>query len=143
MSAKEKAANPPLLFSSYNMLVTDFSEAMNTPETPFIVANVRHYYNDNRQPRWESYGAVLRKRGYLYIPGGWTNALFAAQASGVSAARWIYDAAINEDGCWLWFEREMDDEILGAYATAGRRTYYDLRALAPRLEADCRNLGGN
>ena len=116
-----QAANPRLLFSFYNMLVSDFSEAMNTPETPFIVVDSRGYYNDDRQPWWESYGAWLRKRGYLYLPGGWTNALFGAQPSQVSAARWIYEASINGDGCWLWFERELDDEIMRAYATADQQ----------------------
>ena len=117
---KLHAANPQLLFSSYNMVFSEFSEAMHTPETPFIVVDARHYYNHHRQPWWESYGAWLREQGYLYLPGGWTNALFGAQASEVSAARWIYEASINEDGVWLWFERELDDEILRAYATADR-----------------------
>ena len=115
-----QAANPDFLFSSYNMLFSDFSEAMTTARTPFIVIDSRHYINDDRQAWWESYGAWLRSQGYLYLPGGWTNALFGAQPSEVSAARWIYEASINEDGCWLWFERELDDEILRAYATADR-----------------------
>ena len=118
---KLQAANPRLLFSSYGTVFSDFTRAMNTPETPFIFLDSRHYMNDDRQAWWESYGDVLRKEGYLYIPGGWTNALFGAQASQVSAAQWIYEASINEDGCWLWFERELDDEILRAYATADRR----------------------
>ena len=116
-----QAANSDLLFSSYDMIFSDFSQAMNTPDTPFVVLDARHYMNDDRQPWWDSYGTRLRQEGYLYIPGGWTNALFGAQASQVSAARWIYEASINEDGCWLWFERELDDEILRAYATADRK----------------------
>ena len=114
------AAKPDLLFSSYGTVFSDFTRSMNTSETPFVFLDARHYMNDDRQPWWESYGSRLRQGGYLYIPGGWTNALFGAQASQVSAARWIYEASINEDGCWLWFERELDDEILGAYATADR-----------------------
>jgi len=126
---KLQADRPDLLFSSYNMIISDFSEAMHTPEAPFIVADARHYYNNDRQPWWESYGPWLRKRGYLYLPGGWTNALFGAQASQVSAARWIYEASINEDGVWLWFERELDDEILRAYATADREIQGVLKKL--------------
>ena len=118
---KLQAANPRLLFSSYGTVFSDFTRAMNTPETPFIFLDSRHYYDDDRQAWWESYGSRLREEGYLYIPGGWTNALFGAQASQVSAARWIYEAAINKDGVWLWFARELDDEILRAYATADRR----------------------
>ena len=118
---KFQAANPRLLFSSYGTVFSDFTRAMNTPETPFIFLDSRHYYNDDRQAWWESYGSRLRKEGYLYIPGGWTNALFGAQASQVSAARWIYEASVNEDGVWLWFERELDDEILRAYSTADRQ----------------------
>ena len=118
---KLQAVNPDLLFSSYGTVFSDFTRGANTPETPFIFLDARHYYNDDRQAWWESYGSRLREEGYLYIPGGWTNSLFGAQASQVSAARWIYEASINEDGCWLWFERELDDEILRAYSTADRR----------------------
>jgi len=117
---KLRAAKPDLLFSSYGTVFSEFTRAMNTPETPFIFLDSRHYYNDERQPWWESYSERLKEEGYLYIAGGWTNALFGAQASQVSAARWIYEASINEDGAWLWFERELDDEILRAYATADR-----------------------
>jgi len=127
------AANPRLLFSSYGTVFSDFTRAMNTPETPFIFLDCRHYYNDDRQAFWESYGARLREEGYLYIPGGWVNALFGAQASQVSAARWIYEASINEDGCWLWFERELDDEILRAYATAEREIQRVLSKVGPFL----------
>ena len=116
-----QAAKPDLLFSSYGTVFSDFTRAVNTPEAPFVFLDCRHYYNDDRQPWWESYGPRLKQEGYLYIPGGWTNALFGAQASQVSAAQWIYEAAINEDGCWLWFERELDDEILRAYAGADRQ----------------------
>ena len=117
---KLQAVKSNLLFSSYGTVFSDFTRAMNTPETPFIFLDSRHYYDDDRQAWWESYGSRLREEGYLFIPGGWTNALFGAQASRVSAARWIYEASINQDGCWLWFERELDDEILRAYATADR-----------------------
>ena len=117
---KLQAVKPDLLFASYDMLVTDFSKAMHTREAPFIISDAQHYFNDQRQPWWVSYGSVLRDRGYLYIPGAWANGLFGSQASDVSAARWIYEAAINEDGAWIWFERELDDEILRAYAAADR-----------------------
>lgn len=118
---KLHAAKPDLLFSSYGTVFSDFTRAINTPEAPLIFLDSRHYLTDDKQAWWESYASRLRKEGYLYIPGGWTNALFGAQASQVSAARWIYEASINEDGCWLWFERELDDEILRAYAAADRQ----------------------
>ena len=131
---KLHAANPDLLFASYDVLrrsneagrglyapAWDYVRAMQTDRIPHIVLDPRHYGTDDRQPWWESYSARLRKANCLYIPGGWTNALFGAQASQVSAARWIYEASINEDGCWLWFERELDDEILRAYAAADRQ----------------------
>ncbi|MFV1967901.1 MAG: hypothetical protein ACC628_20915 [Pirellulaceae bacterium] len=127
---KLRAAKPDLLFSSYGTLFSDFTRAMNTPATPFIFLDSRHYANNDKQPWWESYSTRLREEGYLYIPGGWTNGLFSAQASQVSAARWIYEASINEDGVWLWFERELDDEILRAYATADR----EIRAVQAKVE---------
>jgi len=130
---KLQAANPELLFSQYPMheeLVTlSFSRAMHTPEAPYIFLDARHYTNDDRQPWWESYSRRLREEGYLYIPGGWTNALFGSQPSQVSASRWLYEAAINEDGVWLWFEHELTDDMLLAYSAADRR----LRAVEDRV----------
>jgi len=115
-----RAVQPDFVFSGYNLLDTAMTRNLHSDSVPFMIIDARHYYNDDRQAWWESYGAALRKRGYIYIPGGWTNALFGSQASQVSAARWLYEASINEDGVWLWFERELDDEILRAYATADR-----------------------
>ena len=119
-----QAVKPDLIFSSYDIKpvarMPAILRAWNTPDVPLIWLDQRHYATDDRQPWWESYSEQLRKEGCLYIPGGWTQALFGMQASQVSAARWIYEAAINEDGCWLWFERELDDEILRAYAAADR-----------------------
>ena len=131
---KLHAVNPDLIFASYDVLrpshpaghglyvpAWDYVRAMQTPRSPHLMLDPTHYNNDDRQPWWQSYAAHLRHNGVYYIPGSWTNALFGAQASQVSAARWIYEASIHEDGCWLWFERELDDEILRAYATADRR----------------------
>lgn len=118
---KLQTANPDLMFSSYGLHLSDFSRAMNTPDRPFIFLDCNHYVPDSRKPWWESYGSRLRKEGYIYIPGGWINYLFGAGPSQVSAARWIYETSVNEDGCWLWFERDLDDEILRAYATADRQ----------------------
>jgi len=94
---KLQAHKPDLLFSTYGTIFSDFTRAMNTPEAPLIFLDSRNYTTDDKQGWWESYAFLLRKEGYLYIPGGWTNALFGAQASQVSAARWIYEASINED----------------------------------------------
>ena len=130
-----QAARADLLFSSYDIKpvarMTVILRAWNTPEVPLIWLDQRHYATDDRQPWWESYSERLRKEGCLYVPGGWTQALFGGQASQVSAARWIYEAAVNEDGCWLWFERELDDEILRAYAAADDR----LKAVQSRIGA--------
>jgi Tol biopolymer transport system component len=116
-----QAVNPDFLFSSYNMLVSDFTRGLHTPQAPFIILDARHYYNDDRQPWWESYSQRLRAEGYLYIAGGWDNALFGSQATQVSAAQWIYEASINEDGCWLWFEHELTNDMLRAYSSADQR----------------------
>ena len=118
---KLQAMNPVLVFSSYGTVVTDFTRAMHTPEVPFMLLDARHYCNDDRRPWWESYSARLRDEGYLYIVGSWTNALFGAVPSQASAARSIYEAMVNEDGIWLWFEHEIIDEVLAAYAAADRQ----------------------
>ena len=121
MRKKLQSLNPRLMFSSYGTPYSDYTRAMHTPEVPYMLLDHRHYYNDDRRPWWESYSQWVRNRGYLYITGGWTNTLFGAQPSQVSAARWIYDAMINEDGVWLWFEHELTDEVFTAYATADRK----------------------
>jgi len=118
---KAQAVNGDLLFSSYNVVCSDFTRAMNTPATPFVLLDARHYINDDRQPWWESYSIRVKQEGYLYIPGGWTNALFGSQPSQVSAAQWIYETSINEDGVWIWFEQPLTDSNLLAYAAADRR----------------------
>ena len=119
-----QAVKPDLIFSVYDLKPaarsTVLLKAWNTPDVPLIWLDQRHYATDDTQPWWESYSEQLRKEGCLYVPGGWINALFGMQASQVSADRWIYEAAINEDGCWLWFERELDGEVLRAYAAADR-----------------------
>lgn len=124
-------ANPDLLFASYPMEVTNFSRAMNTPKTPFIFLDARHYTNGDRQPWWESYGERLRQDGYLYIPGSWTNTLFGSMPSQVSAERWLYEASINEDGSWMWFEHELTEDMLRAYSAADRA----IRAVEDRVGA--------
>ncbi|MCC7350904.1 MAG: PD40 domain-containing protein [Phycisphaerales bacterium] len=118
------AAKADLLFSSYGLnygRALDFARGVHTPEVPFIYVSSQHYTDHDFKPWWESEAARWRKEGYLYIAGSWTQSLFGAQASQVSASRWIYDAAVNEDGVWLWFERQLDDEILRAYASADRQ----------------------
>ena len=122
-----RALQPGFVFSGYTLLDTEMTRNLHSDSAPFMILDARHYSNDDRQAWWESYGTALRKRGYIYIPGGWTNALFGSQPSQISAARWLYEAAINEDGVWLWFEHELDDEILRAYATADREIQGVLR----------------
>lgn len=119
-----QALKADLIFSVYDLKPAPRStvvlKAWNTPEVPLIWLDQRHYATDDTQPWWEAYSEKLKEDGCLYIPGGWTTALFGMQASQVSAARWIYEAAINEDGVWLWFERVLDDDVLRAYAQADR-----------------------
>ena len=136
---KLQAANPELLFAQYplyeDVVTLSFSRAMHTPEAPYMFLDARHYTNDDRQPWWESYSRRLKQEGYLYIPGGWTSALFGSQPSQVSATRWIYEAAINEDGCWLWFEHELTEDMLRAYSAADRR----IKAVQDRVGAYLRD----
>lgn len=117
------AARADLLFSSYGLdygRASDFARGVHTPTVPFMYVSSRHYTDHDIKPWWESRSRRWRQEGYLYIAGGWTQAFFGAQVSQVSAARWIYEAGVNEDGVWLWFERAMDDNILRAFAAADR-----------------------
>ena len=130
---KLRAVNPDLLFSSYRSYRWGLIKAAHAPRTPYVVLARRHYHTDDRQAWWESYSAWMRERGYLCVAGGHMNALFGAQTSQVSAARWMYETAINEDGFWLWFQRPLDDEILRAYATADRQIKAVEHAVGPYL----------
>ncbi len=130
---KLHAIKPDLLFGHYGAMVNDFSRGMHTRAAPFFIADAHQYFNDQVQPWWTSYGPWLRNAGYLYIPGSWANALFGAQANEVDAAQFIYETSMGEDGCWLWFERELDDEILEAYAAADRRIQGVLHAVGDFL----------
>ena len=119
-----RAHNPDLLFAVYYGPgeINDFSRAVHTPKTPFICLDQKHYNSDDRMPWWESYGARLRQEGYLYVPCALYETAFNAQGTvQVGAARWLYEAAINEDGVVIWYGREKDDEILRTYGSATRR----------------------
>jgi len=94
-----RAVQPDFVFSGYNLLDTAMTRNLHSDAVPFMIIDARHYSNDD----------------------------FGSQASQVSAARWLYEASVNEDGVWLWFERELDDEILRAYATADREIQGVLR----------------
>ena len=116
--------NPRLLFAVYYAPgeISDFSRAVHTPETPFIYLDQKHYNSDDRMPWWETYSARLKREGYLYVPCSIYEKVFNAPGTvQVSAARWLYEAAVNEDGVVVWYGREKDDEILRTYGSATRQ----------------------
>ena len=118
------ALKPDLIFSSYGLnygRAPDFARGVHTADVPFVYVSSEHYTDHDFKPWWITDAARWRKEGYLYISGSWTQSLFGAQASQVSAARWIYEAAVDQDGVWVWFERQLDDEILRAFASADRQ----------------------
>jgi len=117
-------AKPDLVFSGYGYFMMDnpIRSGLHTPQVPFFVVDHRHYFEDHTRPWWESYQTHLQKLGFLRIAGSWDNSFFGGQPeSNSSAPQWMYDAAINSDGYWLWFEEEPTPDVWRSFWIANRR----------------------
>ena len=80
---------------------------VHSQSAPFFIVDCRHYWGGHTRPWWETNNTYYRRLGFIHIMGTWDNSLFGGEPTeAVSASQWMYDAAINSDGCWLWFEQE-------------------------------------
>jgi len=114
-----RQVKPDFIFSGYDMVDCPLTRGLHAPQAPFIVVDQRHYY---LAPWWESYQTHIQKLGFLRIAGSWAYSFFGgAPASDNSAPQWMYDAAINSDGYWLWFEQELTPDVWRSFWIANRR----------------------
>jgi len=122
-----RQVKPGFIFSGYNIWdpwVNNIPVArgLHAPEAPFIVVDSRHYFEDHTRPWWESLQAYFHKLGFLRVAGSYDNSFFGGQPeSNVGAPQWMYDAAINSDGYWLWFEEELTPAAWRSFWIANRR----------------------
>ena len=115
-------AKPDFVFSGYDIGDCPLTRGLHTPQVPFFVVDPRHYFEDHTRPWWESHQDHFHKLGFLRIAGSWDNSFFGGQPeSDVSVSQWMYNAAINSDGCWLWFEEELTPDAWRSFWIANRR----------------------
>lgn len=94
---------------------------LHSAQAPLFVIDQRHYWEDGTRPWWQSYYDHERELGYIHIAGSYNITFFGFQPeTHVSAAQWMYDAAINTDGVWLWFEEEFGPEMWRSFWVANR-----------------------
>lgn len=114
---------------------------LNAPGAPFIALDHRHYWDDHTRPWWRSSYAFHRGLGFRHIAGTWDNSLFGGRpASDVGAAQWMYDAAINTDGYWMWHAQELGPDVWRAFAIADRRIRGTERKVGKYLLRGCRDI---
>ncbi len=113
---------PDFVFSGYAVDDWAMRAGLHSPEVPFFVVDFRHYFEDHTRPWWQSYYAHEHDLGYIHIAGSYNITFFGYQPeTNVSASQWMYDAAINTDGYWLWFEEELGPEMWRSFWEADRR----------------------
>ena len=112
---------PDFVFSGYDIYDWPLSRGLSSPEVPFIVVYSRHYCEGPSRAWWRTQYAHNRKLGFMRIAGSYDWSFFGGQpASHVGPAQWMYDAAINSDGYWIWFEQELTDDTWRAFGIADR-----------------------
>lgn len=125
LAARVHAIKPDFVFSGYHLNYYHqfaIARGLNTPEVPFFIIDSRHYFEDHTRPWWESHYTPHRQLGMVHIAGSYDNSFFGGQPeSNVSAPQWMYDAAINSDGYWMWFEEELTPAAWRAFWLANRR----------------------
>jgi len=119
-----RQVKPDFIFAGYDLArwYPEIAEGLHSPGAPFFVIDSRHYSEDHTRPWWESTQTHYKNKGYLRIPGSWSNSLFGGfPEANASAAQWMYDAAINSDGYWVWFREELTPDMWRSFWIANRR----------------------
>lgn len=95
---------------------------LHSPTAPFFVVDQMHYEMNHTAPWWNTGYARVRKLGMKLILGSWAGGILGGQPElDVSAAQWIYDAAITHDGFWIWTSRKWGPQDYAIHRTATRR----------------------
>ena len=110
------------VFAGYHVNNWAMRAGLHCAQAPLFVVDQRHYWEDGARPWWQSYYDHEHKLGYIHIAGSYNITFFGFQPeTQASAAQWMYDAAVNTDGVWLWFEEEFGPEMWRSFWSADRR----------------------
>ena len=124
--------NPEFIFSAYPGFVPDDLETLwrvqapalglNSPTAPFFVIDPSHYESSHAVPWWETQHLSYRKLGMKHILGTWTGGAFGGcPERDISVTQFMFDAAINHDGCWMWSEHNWGPNDYRVHRTVDRR----------------------
>ena len=124
--------NPEFVFSAYPAFSPDELQVswrvqapalgLNSPTAPFFVIDQSHYASNHTVPWWETQYLTYRKLGMKHILGTTAGGVFGGWPErDVSVTQFMYDAAINHDGCWMWFEYNWGPNDYRVHRTADRR----------------------
>ena len=103
---------------------------LHAPDTPFFVIDASHYWPNHNVPWWDTSRNAIHRLGMRHILGTWTGGMFGDYPTlDVSAAQWLYDAALSHDGNWVWYEHAWGPSDLLTHRLAHRR----LRAVEARV----------
>jgi Tol biopolymer transport system component len=127
-----RAVKPDFIFGAYPGFVPGDLEnswrfeglalGLHSPEAPFFVVDQKHYEMNHTAPWWDTGNDRVRDLGMKLILGSWAGGILGGQPEmDVSAAQWIYDAAITHDGYWMWTSRKWGPQDYAIHRTANRR----------------------
>lgn len=96
-------------------------EGPDSAEVPSIFVDESHYYPHPTCPWWDLYTRDFRAMGVKHIIGSYLTGWSGAPATAVSLDRYIYEAAINSDGTWTWFDSPLRADEYRVLRSANRR----------------------
>ena len=113
-----RAVRPDFIFSAYMFFTPGdlqnswrFEGAtlgLHSPSAPYFFIDPSHYYPHHSAPWWETSYPKMKALGMKHILGSWVGGLYGDLPQlNVSAAQWIYEAAMSHDGYWVWYENRF------------------------------------
>ena len=127
-----RAIKPDFIFSAYSGFMPGHIRnfwrieataiGLHSPEVPFFVVDSMHYSPNHTFPWWDTGYPHFKKLGMKFILGSYVRGIMGGLPEmDVSAVQWIYDAAINTDGYWVWSERTFGPRDYAIHRTANKR----------------------
>jgi len=96
-------------------------EGPNSPEAPAIFVDESHYYPHPTCPWWDLYTRDYHAMGIKHIIGSYLTGWSGYPATAVRLDQYIYEAAINSDGTWTWFDSPLRADEYRVLRSANRR----------------------
>ena len=96
-------------------------EGPSSPEAPSIFVDESHYYPHPTCPWWDLYTRDYQVMGVKHIIGSYLTGWSGYPATAVSLDQYIYEAAINSDGTWAWFDSPLRADEYRVLRSANRR----------------------